>query len=90
MRVAPAALLAGRQRPGEVPGGHDGVGGKGPRLKALARRHDPGEGLLHQVLHNVPVTDAGGDDPSEQRCELEDIVMLELAGGLTSAQTDRS
>jgi hypothetical protein len=67
MRVAPAALLAGRQGPGEVPGGDDGVGGKGPCLKALAHRHDPRERLLYQILHDVPVTDAGADDPSQQR-----------------------
>jgi hypothetical protein len=76
MRVAPAALLAGRQGPGEVPGGHDGVGGEGPWLKALARRHDPGQGLLYQILHDVPVPDPGADDPSKQRCELDDIVSL--------------
>ena len=90
MRVALAALLAGRQGPDEIPGGHHGVGGKGPRFKALARHHDPRERLLYQILHNLPLTDAGGDDPSEQRCELDDIVMLELAGGLTSAQAHRS
>ena len=90
MRVALAALLAGRQGPDEIPGGHHGVGGKGPRFKALARRHDPGQSLLYQILHSLPLTDAGGDDPSEQRCELDDIVMLELAGGLTSAQAHRS
>jgi hypothetical protein len=38
----------------------------------------------------VAVTDPGGDDPSEQRCELDDIVMLGLAGGLNSAQDHRS
>jgi hypothetical protein len=88
--VAPAALLAGRQGPGEVPGGDDGVGGKGPWLKALARHHDPRERLLHQILHDMPVMDAGTDDPSQQRGQLNDIVMLELAGGLTSAQAHRS
>jgi hypothetical protein len=34
--------------------------------------------------------DPGGDDPSQQRGELNDLVMLELAGGLTSAQAHRS
>jgi hypothetical protein len=38
----------------------------------------------------VAVTDPGADDPSQQRDELNDIVMLELTGGLTSAQPNRS
>jgi hypothetical protein len=38
----------------------------------------------------VPVTDPGANDPSEQRSELHDITMLELTGGLTSAQAQRS
>jgi hypothetical protein len=88
--VAPAALLAGRQGPGEVPGGHDGVGGKGPWLETLTRRHDPSQSFLYQVLHHLPVPNPGADDPSQHRCELDDIVVLELAGGLTSAQAHRS
>jgi hypothetical protein len=38
----------------------------------------------------VAVTDPGADYPSEQRCQLDDVVMLELAGGLNSAQAHRS
>ena len=86
MGVAPAAVLAGRQRPDEIPGGHHGIGAEGPWFKALPRRHDTGEGLLDQVLHDVPVTDPGGDDPSEQRRQLNDVPVLELTGGLTCTQ----
>ena len=64
MGMPSAAILVGRQGPGEVPGGYHGIGGKGPWLKALARRHDPRERLLHQILHDMPVTDPGADDPS--------------------------
>jgi hypothetical protein len=90
MRVPSAAILAGRQGPGQVSGGHDGVGGKGPRFKASARRHDPGERLLHQILHDLPVTDPGADDPPQQRSQLNDIIMLEAAGALTSTQAHHS
>jgi hypothetical protein len=38
----------------------------------------------------MSVVDSGADDPSQQWGELNDIVMLELAGGLTSAQAHRS
>ena len=86
MGVAPAAILAGRQRPDEIPGGHHGVGGQCPWFKALACRHDPGEGLLHQILNNLPVTDPGSDDPPQQRSQLNDITMLELTRGLTCTQ----
>src|SRR4029450_9988448 len=86
MGMAPAAVLARRQRPGEVPGRHHGVGREGPWLKASADRHDPRERLLHQVLDDVAVMDPGADHPSQQRDELNDVVILELPGGLTSAQ----
>jgi hypothetical protein len=90
MRVPSAAVLAGRQGSGEVPGGHDGVGGDGPRFKAPAGRHDPGERLLHQVLDDLPVMDPGADDPSQQRSQLDDLSMLEATGALTSVQAHRS
>jgi hypothetical protein len=38
----------------------------------------------------MAVTDPGSDNPSEQRCQLNDIAMLERMGGLASAQVHRS
>src|SRR5829696_3029514 len=90
MGVAPTAVLAGRQRRDKVPGGHYGVGGQSSRFQALARRHDPRKRLLHQVFHDLHLTDAGGDDPPQQRCQLENVVMPQLTGRLTSAQAPRS
>jgi len=90
MHVPPMAALAGRQRSDKIPGGHDGVRGERARFKALPGRHDPGQGLLHQVLHDVAVTDPGSDDPSEKRRQLYDVAMLELTGGRPSAQAHPS
>jgi hypothetical protein len=90
MRVPSAAVLAGRQGPGQVSGRHDGIRGQGPRFKAPAGRHDAGERFLHQILYNLPVMDPGADNPAQQRSQLNDIIMLEAAGALTSAQAHHS
>ena len=89
MGVAPATLLVGCQGPGSGFWRSPRRRGR-VRGSALARRHDPRERLLHQVLHNLPLTDAGGNDAPQQRCQLQKVVVPQLAGGPTSAQANHS
>ncbi len=57
----------------QVAGHHDPVGTERPFVQPAPRRQEPGEGLLHDVVHRVGVADSGRDDASDQCGQLGDV-----------------
>ena len=57
----------------QVASDHDPVGTERPFVQPAARRQQPGEGLLHDVVDRVGVADAGRDDASDQCGQLGDV-----------------
>ena len=75
MGVAAGALLALHERGDQVAGRGDRVRHERLVLDARPRRHDPGQGLLHDVVARRGIGDPGRDHPADDRDEVDDRLL---------------
>src|SRR6185312_8621123 len=45
-------------------------------FNAITRRHHSREGLLHQIVDGMSVTDSSSDDPADQRDQIYDRIVV--------------
>ena len=79
--VAPGPLLALHERRDQIAGRGDRVRDERLVLDARPRRHDPGQGLLHEVVTRRRIGDPGRNHPADDRDEVDDR-LFRRGGGL--------